>query len=1552
MSKTHNPLRQNQFIKDEFNAYIRSTFQLKDQQFKSNFFDQLQNFDIANGPFLSFSLPFVADLTIAELISQGKLEKRFEELLKGPEANTFKQYRHQIQALNQIQARRNVVITTGTGSGKTEAFLYPILNEILKEIRLGNKAKGVRAFFLYPLNALINDQMARLRQILKNFPEIKFGFFTGETKHKESQSPSKEADGETFPNNEVTSREELRENPPHILFTNYSMLEYLLLRPIDQNLLNPESMKYWRFMVLDEAHTYRGSLAIEISYLLKRLVLKAEKQPQFILTSATLGRGQQDLDKIITFATSLTQSKFEAEDIIFATREKIQVISGAPYLPSEQYTNLLANLDNIDEFNRVVGVALTDVKQIPHALSEYLLNDKTLHELILLSSIPISFYDLHNRIKKIKPITEQQLVAWIELIAKARWQGTFLLDTKYHMFLRAPEGAYVTLNKEKHFRLINTKTIGGYKAFNIGICEYCKSTYLFGKVDQHILEQAEDVDIEENLEEAEKNQLDYFIYPDGLTTLEIQMLEENPDIKKMMMCNRCGHLHDPLDLKAKTCNCFDHELKTIFAVPSTHQVTHCPVCDNQKNTGIIKSFHIGKDSATSLIAQILYQSFDLSGSTVAAGPAKPLPVSQLFAKTVAKPITKEVKQFLAFSDSRQQASYFAKFYDYNDDRFLKKASLLHILKQSGQPSLDMETVQSQLFSLYSSQKMYDHETRDEVLLTILLELLLVDGTKSASKTGLYDFLLTMPEVFSSLDFKDHFRKNYQIDLPAETWHTLIRIGLEIFRTTPAIAYPALMIDESRKGDVLGYRQFYNQVCFRLAPSIDKKDKIGIRSFLPIKSKNGMIAYFKKVLNKDEATIEAIWSDLWDALKNTNVLHSKLNDVNYRIDFSQYQLIDGKHLAWYQCEKCLSLTHLNVNSFCPEGDCQGKLKPIQPEVLFQDEYYHRQYKHRKIERTIIKEHTAQLSPAQGRAYQLAFADKKINILSSSTTFEMGINLGSLSTVFMRNMPPLPSNYVQRAGRAGRALNTSSLIVTFCNNNSHDFNFFKDPRSMINGNIVPPYFTLNNQKIALRHIMAYLFSSFFRIYPDLIDSMGNFIDQNGEVKFSDYVQKLPQEIKNEINFQLIPDGLRQAIGEDQWLKLVLDQTNTLKNMMISLRDRLTIYQQQVSNPSASKDYGRWAAYNIDLIRKFTTVIEHLSSFNVIPRYGFPIDNVDLKIYNQNMRKQDDGYRLNRDLSLAISEFAPDSQIIVDKKLYTSRYIILPPEKQLPRGFYAQCPMCLKMNVNDTNPQNLKDCIYCKKPLNSTPGSLLRNEFIIPRYGFYTAYQETTSRTIKPKKTYAGEISYVSDGDLLAPIETISPLIKVSKFKHAKLMVLNESAFYMCQECGFTLLKKGLFVPYTQDGKDKHVDHKGKACTSTRLERVNLGHSFLTDVAVIEIDFEITHEQAISTLYALLEGVSLIAEIERRDINGVLAKQLNRYQFILYDNVPGGAGHTSKLSTQTYLKTILKEAYRVVDQTCCSEETSCYNCLRNYGNTRKHGELSRRGAKHVLSKMLISF
>ena len=218
-------------------------------------------------------------------------------------------------------------ITTGTGSGKTESFLYPILNDLLFDVEKGNKEVGVRAIFLYPMNALVNDQIDRVRKILMHCPEITFGFFTGDTPEKSTANTRKKLGEENdivIPDNELVSREEIRNNPPHLLFTNYSMLEYLLIRPNDYSIFKEQRLENWKYVVLDEAHTYNGSLGIELSLLLRRLTGLAPKRPQFILTSATLGQEGKSEADIIKFAKSLTSAEYEIGDIIFSKRIYLQ----------------------------------------------------------------------------------------------------------------------------------------------------------------------------------------------------------------------------------------------------------------------------------------------------------------------------------------------------------------------------------------------------------------------------------------------------------------------------------------------------------------------------------------------------------------------------------------------------------------------------------------------------------------------------------------------------------------------------------------------------------------------------------------------------------------------------------------------------------------------------------------------------------------------------------------------------------------------------------------------------------------------------------------------------------------------------------------------------------------------------------------------------------------------------------------------------------------------------------------------------------------------------
>ncbi|MFC5851068.1 DEAD/DEAH box helicase, partial [Streptomyces chlorus] len=211
-------------------------------------------------------------------------------------------------------AGRNLVVATGTGSGKTESFLLPVLNALAAEHARGTLGPGVRALLLYPMNALANDQMKRLRRLLAETPHITFGRYTGDTKddpHRAADTFEQLNPGEPRLPNELFSRREMRATPPHILLTNYAMLEYLLLRPQDMDLFEGEHAGGWRFIVVDEAHVYDGARGAELAMLLGRLKDRVGRgrDIQAIATSATVG-AEENPAAVTAFAQALFDVPF------------------------------------------------------------------------------------------------------------------------------------------------------------------------------------------------------------------------------------------------------------------------------------------------------------------------------------------------------------------------------------------------------------------------------------------------------------------------------------------------------------------------------------------------------------------------------------------------------------------------------------------------------------------------------------------------------------------------------------------------------------------------------------------------------------------------------------------------------------------------------------------------------------------------------------------------------------------------------------------------------------------------------------------------------------------------------------------------------------------------------------------------------------------------------------------------------------------------------------------------------------------------------------------
>jgi len=330
MSQIMDPTEIAKELSNSYLRYLKTSFYLKNAALREQFAHLLRDKSqppLVREPILEITPNFQFSDSLLTLVGKGTLSNDFMQLESGLLSRSL--YKHQAIALQKsIEDQRNLVVATGTGSGKTECFLYPILNHLLREKESEMLAEpGVRALLLYPMNALANDQIARLRQLAKVFPEITFGRYTGETEQSRDKALAAYHayhDREDPLPNELICRDEMQKRPPHILFTNYAMLEYLLIRPKDSPLFEGEK---WRFLVLDEVHSYSGALGVEIALLLRRLkdrVVKSEKgRLQCFGTSATLGEGEKDYPKIASFATKLFGEVFETSDVIGASRQKL-----------------------------------------------------------------------------------------------------------------------------------------------------------------------------------------------------------------------------------------------------------------------------------------------------------------------------------------------------------------------------------------------------------------------------------------------------------------------------------------------------------------------------------------------------------------------------------------------------------------------------------------------------------------------------------------------------------------------------------------------------------------------------------------------------------------------------------------------------------------------------------------------------------------------------------------------------------------------------------------------------------------------------------------------------------------------------------------------------------------------------------------------------------------------------------------------------------------------------------------------------------------------------
>ncbi len=316
-------------VRSRYESYLKTSFFFKDPALRASFQAALEQEN-----------QLLKKVTPEEQkdFRKGLNARRLAQEYFGNEANHLipaladrELYSHQEHAIRAMcENNENTVIATGTASGKTECFLYPIFFELYKQHLNGKLSDpGVRALILYPMNALANDQRERIGDICQKLQENNssflptFGQYIGQTPENKNNRYRNGTDQQPHPG-ELIFRKDMRANPPHILLTNYSMLEYLLIRPNDSPLFDNGKGANWQFIVLDEAHQYRGTKGMEMGMLIRRLkqrLYDGGKKDSFrcIATSATLVSSKNDNNKKIVagFAQELFEESFSDSGVTF-----------------------------------------------------------------------------------------------------------------------------------------------------------------------------------------------------------------------------------------------------------------------------------------------------------------------------------------------------------------------------------------------------------------------------------------------------------------------------------------------------------------------------------------------------------------------------------------------------------------------------------------------------------------------------------------------------------------------------------------------------------------------------------------------------------------------------------------------------------------------------------------------------------------------------------------------------------------------------------------------------------------------------------------------------------------------------------------------------------------------------------------------------------------------------------------------------------------------------------------------------------------------------------
>lgn len=1550
-------------------------------------------------------------------------------------------YEHQVNALQSYLSGKDLFVSTGTGSGKTECFMWPMITKIAEEM-ISDKSsweqRGIRALLLYPMNALVSDQMGRLR---KNFgsdafkDQIKtlinysnprmpqFGMYTGRTPYSGEQSSEKDKElasslmkdlinidekmksdllelgklpakrdlkgfiegikanqhNTSHDDSEMITRFEMQANTPDILITNYSMLEYMLLRPRERKiwedtanwLLNPHNQL---LVVIDEAHMYRGAAGGEVSLLLRRLMKKLNigyDKIRFILTSASMpSESEEDFNAVEEFASDLTgrlreNDKFEyifgTDEVLTINRELIISTRDLKGIEIEKLQSEdIHKLQMIEKFIESVYKKTEKFSTVVEAskwLYENLLEIRQFQQLLRkcrgkalsFKTIVSELFDEYN------PETEHatQVVVAIACLAKSG-SGKVLFPSRVHMFFRGLKGVYACLNPNcSEINQDGDLRIGrvyldsykdrcecGGKIYELINHRRCGALFVKGFIDLNVRDRYYIWSKPGLVKSDNVKEIHLYICNDVIKDKKLRtqyfnpitgFLEDSPTLNNIQV----AYFSDT-DSQKNEKRQSDEEIITFSS---------CPKCFTT----------IGRRGLTDFQTKGNIPFFNIVQTQLLSQP------KQFFDLDKIRKFPNAGRKVLMFSDSRQKAAVLAKDMTKSaDDNAARQALVKAVIRldaYNGNIEKNIDSLYPFFLEIACEDNISFFYGNDKELFEQHIVLMrsklereeqrgrrikyenLVSDFKNKPDLYLEQLLKMICDNYQSLSdiaicWMEPSRIEYLEDLSYELEDKLILINDEQLMAIVGNWFISIAKDSIALGEDVDdsiRERVQNNEYGRFGIDEGKGFSKGLKTVLKTM---GFSDDQQKIIRKELITM------FCERGKNSD---------KYYLKTSKIALKTSQNHKWLKCLKCSEVVPFSINEICP---CCGfdKLQEMTSNGLKSLDFWRRPVyevinENKQIVAINTEEHTAQLSFKDQKQntwsttenYEMRFQDinlqnaSPVDILSCTTTMEVGIDIGSLSAVALRNVPPMRENYQQRAGRAGRRNSSISTITTYIENGPHDNYYFSNPERIICGKVRKPWIDNKSDRLIRRHLFIEIFKTFYAKQNVSIDEIltQEFYDQDYE-SFHQFI--------NQFDLSETERGILLPLKSTLDLVILREE---LKDALMALKTDVEKHPEKYDPENEEK----------------VTLLDSLYNEGLIPTFSFPKNVVGFYIEDE---KGKIIQKPERSLDVAISEYAPGREIVVNKTLYRSG------------GIYSNATKFRKGNHSFSNPaeayfndQNYfkylykctdKSCAWLstEKPENDKctfcGNKVTQFRPMLKPWGFASENGRPVTVSKDVEYSYAEKPCYAEPAfdDMK---KTKYQNLHVARRESQMITIVNNGpesdGFSICRKCGAATVgsegfdRNKINPPYRTQMKCKHHDY----------EVVSLGHSFRTDMIVFQLSI---NPQSInvtakglwfnSAVISLAETFRLAAsrylDVEYTDLSvGHRIRKVNNMTLVdiyLYDNLSSGAGYAFRLAD--VLEEYFDEVKTVLEYCPSKCKSACHDCLKNYWNQREHRYLNR--------------